>query len=563
MSEIGTKRYLTVESGGVANGVTVRLHNEVYVVSGGQLSGGAVLNGGFVSGFATITGTVTVYGGGDVVGATVASGGVDVFLPGALESVAVASGGLLELAALAVKSGVTSVASVETTTTFVSGVSLSSGAALDFLRLTVSSGGALQVSSGGLAQIVALAPGASAIVFAGGTIAAVTVSHGATLSGPGVVGGASINRGAVYGADLAGALAVSSGAVEQAGTILSGGVETVSSGGVASATTILSGGKLTLTTGATSYATVVTGGGTAAIAKGGVANGATVLTGGTLSGPGALAGASTDAGKIVSAVVSGTVAVSSGGVITGGSIANGAQITVLSGGTMTGVTASNGGTLIDDGMAVFSGATTNALSASLSGSGTVVENGTGVLVFAGGTSAFSGNLVISGGTAELATAQGIGAGLVGWASTKATATLRVDAVDTPTAGSIFASTLSNFDQTYDALDIRGLAFVAGAKAVLSGSTLVVTDGGAVIRFQLAGVAATTYGATSDGAGGTLIKPTTSNHVVLSQPGFVQAMAAFGASAATPQGGYVTSVTNASAHLVANVGSAFLGWLARA
>jgi hypothetical protein len=67
--------------------------------------------------------------------------------------------------------------------------------------------------------------------------------------------------------------------------------------------------------------------------------------------------------------------------------------------------------------------------------------------------------------------------------------------------------LSNFNQTSDSLDLRGVPFSAGATAtaVVSGSTstLVVTDGANTYRFKLAGTHGA-YHVTSDGHGGTLI-----------------------------------------------------------
>ncbi len=100
------------------------------------------------------------------------------------------------------------------------------------------------------------------------------------------------------------------------------------------------------------------------------------------------------------------------------------------------------------------------------------------------------------------------------------ATLRIDAADRPAAGGVFSSTLSNFDETWDALDLKALAFVSGATATLKGSTLVVSNGGHVYDFSLAGTGATAYGAKSDDSGGTLVRPTTASQIV-----FAQAMAA--------------------------------------
>lgn len=150
--------------------------------------------------------------------------------------------------------------------------------------------------------------------------------------------------------------------------------------------------------------------------------------------------------------------------------------------------------------------------------------------------------------------------------------MQIDTADNPAAGSTWSSTLSNFDRVYDALDLRGIAFVSGATAVLSGSTLVVTNGGAVYDFTLAGTAAKTYEVTADVSGGALIKANTTSTVTLaltpsmtatplggSEVRFVQALAAF-STGAVAHGGHVTSVTSA-AHLMTfhTTGS---GWSAR-
>jgi autotransporter passenger strand-loop-strand repeat protein len=284
----------------------------------------------------------------------------------------------------------------------------------------------------------------------------------------------------------------------------------------------------------------VASGGVEAVASGGVASGATVLSGGTLSGPGAIAGATTDAGKVIGATVSGT-------------------LTVASGGVASALTVSAGATIIDDGDLVFSGATAVTYAGALSGSGMLVEAGTGALVLSGAAAAFTGELALSGGTAELATAAGVGGGAIVWASTTS-ATLKIDAADAPHAGATFSSTLSNFDKEYDVLDLTQLAFVSGATAVLSGSTLVVTDGGGVYDFQLAGTAAATYSATSDGSGGTLVKASTTTQVPAAQvlAGFIQAMAAFGAESAATNVADSTRSTPGIASMAAHIGSAAAG-----
>jgi autotransporter passenger strand-loop-strand repeat protein len=430
--------------------------------------------------------------------------------------------------------------------------------------------------------------GGRALISAGGIASAATVSSGGTLAGPGTLEGAIADRGVVRGALLQGALSVSSGATESGGTILSGGAETVSSGGVASATTVSSGGRLTvLVTGKTVSTAILTGGletvssgatasaatiasggkvsvtanavtlgdivasgGVEALGAGATASEATVLSGGSISGPGALAGATMDSGGVTSGV-----------------LISGAKLTIAAGGVATALTVVSGATVIDNGSAVYLESATVTFGGTLSGSGTVLENGKSSLVLSGATAAFTGTVALQAGTVELAGAAGAGRGAIAWTSTKSAATLQIDAADSPAAGSRYSGTLSNFDREYDALDLRGIAFVSGATAVLSGSTLVVTDGGKTYGFALAGTAARTYAVTADGSGGVLVKANTTSTVTLgltpsiplggSEVRFVQALAAFSTGAAA-DGVYMTSVTNSLNLTAAHPGSGETG-----
>jgi hypothetical protein len=129
--------------------------------------------------------------------------------------------------------------------------------------------------------------------------------------------------------------------------------------------------------------------------------------------------------------------------------------------------------------------------------------------------------VLSGGTIELAEFRALGRGGVVFDGGTASETLQIDAADAPAAGGTFANTISNFSGPNDYIDLRGLAYVAGASATVSGATLTLSDGGKTYKFKLAGSigsAGTLYPVTSDGNGGTLIDPRVA--------GFVQTMAGF-------------------------------------
>jgi hypothetical protein len=171
----------------------------------------------------------------------------------------------------------------------------------------------------------------------------------------------------------------------------------------------------------------------------------------------------------------------------------------------SGVALLSGGVLIDDGKVRNLGSGT--LAGTLSGSGSLVETGSGVLLLSGSGAAFSGQLAIEGGTVELATSGALGTGFPDFAEpSTGSAVLQIDAADAPAAGGTFADIISNFSGADDDIDLRSVAYVAGASATVSGSTLALTDGGATYSFTLAGSIAGAYAVTSDGQGGTLIDP---------------------------------------------------------
>jgi hypothetical protein len=84
--------------------------------------------------------------------------------------------------------------------------------------------------------------------------------------------------------------------------------------------------------------------------------------------------------------------------------------------------------------------------------------------------------------------------------------LQIDAADIPAAGGVLENILSNFADTNAGIDLRGLTYVAGASAVVDGSTLELSDGGKTYGFDLDGDATARYAVTSDGHGGVLINP---------------------------------------------------------
>jgi len=169
------------------------------------------------------------------------------------------------------------------------------------------------------------------------------------------------------------------------------------------------------------------------------------------------------------------------------------------------------------------------LAGTLDGWGAVVETGGGELVLHDDGRRFAGEAEIRGGTIVLAASHALGAGYVEFDQpSNGPAVLRIDAADAPKAGGTFANWIVDFSGFDEAIDLRNIAFVAGASAEVVCSTLVLRDGGATYRFDVAGVTAPAYLVTSDGHGGTLIRTTAVDPAVAR---FAQAAAAFAPPAA--------------------------------
>jgi hypothetical protein len=176
-------------------------------------------------------------------------------------------------------------------------------------------------------------------------------------------------------------------------------------------------------------------------------------------------------------------------------------------------------------------------------------------VLSGSGAGFSGVAAIRGGTIELAAAGALGTGSVEFAEpSTGSAVLQIDAADAPAAGGTFANRIVDFSGANDDIDLRSIAFVAGATATVSGGVLVLSDGGATYKFKLAGSIAGAYTVVSDGQGGTLIDPPSPDAAVAR---FAQAAAAFApsdaANAAMVSGTSPTAQTP-FAHATASAGA---------
>jgi autotransporter passenger strand-loop-strand repeat protein len=281
--------------------------------------------------------------------------------------------------------------------------------------------------------------------------------------------------------------------------LLSGGVEYVSSGGSLEGIFVSSGGAdVALVSGSTNGA-ILSAGGREDIESGGAASGTVILNGGTQYVQ------SSGTAYYTAVSVGGVAYALSGGDAVSATVSGGGKIVVSSGGTASDLDLLSGGQLSDNGAVVVTGAGT--LAGILLGSGTIAETGAGDLMLSGDGAKFAGGAVISGGTIELSVSKAIGSGYVEFvAPTTGSAVLQIDAADAPAAGGTFANVISNFNATGEDIDLRSIAFVAGASASVVGTDLVLTDGGHTYTFELAGGAAGAYPVLSDGHGGTLIDP---------------------------------------------------------
>jgi fibronectin-binding autotransporter adhesin len=563
----------TIASGGSGTDTVISGNSNNETVFG-SATGDTVLNGAFLY----------LESGGRATDETVQSGGTVVFGEDVTNNFTLAAGAVKSTTVLA---GVTISSGGDvavTGATVVNGVTLTLAAAAVADNVTVAAGGSVLGPGmlGGFSYVAGRASGVTLggprpiylELLSGGTASAVTVSGylnamqidadasatGTVLAGDarlGVFGSAAATHieasfEAVYAGGLTsgdfisgeGKLYVSAGGAASGGMISSGGAEVVSSGGFAGGTKVLSGGKLYLLAGTTTAAQV-SAGGKAAVSSGGVASATTVLAGGALYvvSSGATRGTQVSAGghEVVSSggVASGTTVLSggveyvlSGGVDYNTAVAGGGKELVSLGGAVFGLSLNSGGEVIDNGEVRIAGAGT--LAGIMLGSGAVVETGGGDLLLSSYADRdFAGRVAIEGGTVELGTRGAIGSGYVEFVEpSTGSAVLQIDADDAPKAGGTFANTIDNFDGAGEAIDLRSIAFVAGASATVVGSTLLLTDGGKTYTFDIAGSTAGAYPILSDGHGGTLIDPRAAT--------LTQAMAAF-----TPPSAAATPVARAS------------------
>jgi len=125
--------------------------------------------------------------------------------------------------------------------------------------------------------------------------------------------------------------------------------------------------------------------------------------------------------------------------------------------------------------------------------------GTGTVTLTG-TNTYTGGTTLEAGTLQVASTDNLGTGAITMAGTAAVLAV----TGTQVSGSTFADALANFNNA-GTIDLAAVAFVSGASATLSGTTLTLTDGGFTEQFTLAAAApGSQYVVTSDGVSGTNI-----------------------------------------------------------
>ncbi|CAN0627232.1 Autotransporter beta-domain protein [Burkholderia multivorans] len=424
----GTALVNIVNSGGVQ-----------YVDSGGGASATTINSGGYqqvYGGTATNNtvsgGTQTVASGGTAIGNTLSGGTQFVLTSGTASATSVGSGanqyvyGGTAIGNTIANSGTQTVAS--------GGVASGN---------IVQAGGKQQIASGGTA-IGNTLDGGTQFVLTSGTASATSVGSGANQY---VYGGTAndntiANSGTqtVAGGGVASGNTVDAGGMQQIagggtalGSTLDGGKQTVANGGSANTTAINAGGLQAVTSGGAGTSTTINSGGVQSVASGGTANVTTVNGGGVQS---VTSGAVTT-GTIINN--GGVQSVNAGGV-TSHSTVNGGGFQYIDG-TVVNPTVNTRGTLmigqggtsgdlsgdvLNGGTVVFNRADAYTYGGAVSGSGTLVQAGNGMLVLNGVNTGFAGGTQVMSGTLKVGDSAHTSAFLGGDVTVYSGGTLRGD-----------------------------------------------------------------------------------------------------------------------------------------
>jgi len=445
----GAQVSLEIASGATASGF-IELNQTETVDSGGIVSGNTVnfgtenMSGSAINTLVTDLGTLNVYGSstndtlvsggsenvyGTANGVNVASGcTVQVNSGGLADNVIVSSGGSEMIAGGMVSGGsvaggatisgllLTSAATVSQGSVVIDGITLHSGA---IVQLEIGSGGSITglqdmgqydtVDGGGAVNTATITSGATLDVFgsasnisvesgglliseSGSTVTGGFIANGATVSGmvysasnaitelnnSYAIAGATIQNGASIALEVVSAASIS-------GFIEAGQTETIDSGGISYADQVYNAGQEIVN--GTANSAVIYSGGSGIVNSGGVANGVLVYNGGLET---------INSGGLANNVMvnSGGVENISAGLVSGGSVADGGQLTglLLSAGTAI---AANGNISID-GIMIHSGAQVGLEVGSGAKMSGFIENGQTETVDSGAVT--SGDRVINNGS---------------------------------------------------------------------------------------------------------------------------------------------------------------------
>ncbi|HAK7507191.1 TPA: autotransporter outer membrane beta-barrel domain-containing protein [Salmonella enterica] len=363
----GSVAQTTINSGGLQNVYAGASATQTTVNGGGQQNvyGGSVTDTTLNGGGSSVTSQI-IYSGGSATLTTVNSGGGQVINEGGMATDTTIN----SVGYQYVSSG----GSANSTTVNNSGHQYVYGGSA--VNTTVNSDGFQFVDSSGSATFTTVNNGGHQHVY-DGSATNTTVNNGGEqiIYSGGSVTDTTVNSGAQY---------ISSGGSATQTTINNGGQQNVFAGGSATLTTVNSGGLQNVSSGGAVTDTTVNGG-TQYISSGGSATQTTINNGGLQN-------------------------VSSGGSVTGTTVNNGGHQYVYDGGTTTDTVINTGGTtwlydgaiLADDsatvnGTLVIDTQSSRSLSGDLTGSGTLLKTGGGLLTLSEGVSTPE-NILLNAGT---------------------------------------------------------------------------------------------------------------------------------------------------------------------
>ena len=271
---------LEIRAGGAAQNVTTYINGDYLMVDSGATATGTVDSaGGYDIVKGTVTGTTVmsasteyVYSGGVANATTVRSAGAQYLIGGGTDvGGSVASGGALVLESTSLGAGISIVLGVNAAGTL-SGMTLSAGALIDLVDVTlltgatdaigvsgvaiesILEGGREHVRSGGYSDDTVISSGGIEYLLNTGSSISATVSSGGSIytSSGGMAFDTTIRVG--------GSIYVSSAGQSISAVLYSGGAETVLLSGIASATHVVSGGAVHVSSGGATSVTRLTGG---------------------------------------------------------------------------------------------------------------------------------------------------------------------------------------------------------------------------------------------------------------------------------------------------------------